>query len=325
MDIARKQIIEQNEISQIYTFALGKIPQKVLIEGRSRHLPVVITLHGGPGSPIPFSVGCRGMFPEFTDRFIMVYWDQLGCGINDYKLKEEFTIESFVEMTADLIAEVKKLFPDNKLLLFGMSWGSVLALKVLQKAEGRVDAVITWGQALRKLFLNEEVYAALEQAGLAEKKMQRIRAMRAENLDDKDLKLLTGSVRKYTDGYTNKKGEQVPMLPVVRGLLASEDYTIKDFKAIMVNGTATAKGLLRELLQLDLTEELLAVNIPYYILQGDTDIVTSTKVVQREVEASDNPNLHVKVIENTGHMPGKAGIEAVLETLIKAITSLPAQ
>lgn len=325
MDVARKQIIQQNEISQLYTFTLGKIPQKVLIEGRSRHLPVVITLHGGPGSPIPFSVGCRGMFPEFTNRFIMVYWDQLGCGINDYKLKEEFTIDSFVKMTSDLIAQVKRLFPENKLLLFGMSWGSVLALKVLQEAEGRVDAVITWGQVLRNLFLNEEVYEALEQADLPEKKMQRIRAMRAENIDDKEMKFLAGTIRKYTSGYFNKKGEQVPILPVVKGLLASEDYTIKDFKAIMVNGAASAKGLMRSILQLDLTAELSAVDVPYYILQGDTDIVTSTRAVQREVEASGNPHLDVEVIENTGHMPGKMGMEAVLETLIKAITSLPTQ
>lgn len=23
--------------------------------------PIIITLHGGPGTPIPFSVGCRGL------------------------------------------------------------------------------------------------------------------------------------------------------------------------------------------------------------------------------------------------------------------------
>ena len=173
--------------------------------------------------------------------------------------------------------------------------------------------------------LNEEVYEALEQAGLPEKKMQRIRAMRAENIDDKEMKFLAGTIRKYTSGYFNKKGEQVPILPVVKGLLASEDYTIKDFKAIMVNGAASAKGLMRSILQLDLTEELSAVDVPYYILQGDTDIVTSTRAVQREVEASGNPHLDIEVIENTGHMPGKMGMEAVLETLIKAITSLPTQ
>lgn len=31
----------------------------MLIEGKNKDLPVVITLHGGPGTPIPFSVGCR--------------------------------------------------------------------------------------------------------------------------------------------------------------------------------------------------------------------------------------------------------------------------
>lgn len=206
MNKKRKQTIEQNEISEIYTFSLGKIPQKVLIEGKHKELPIVVTLHGGPGSPVPFSVGCRGLFPMFTDHFIMVYWDQLGCGINDYKLKDEFSVDDFVEMTVDLIGEVKRLFPANKIILFGMSWGSMLALKTLQRVKAGVDAVVVWGQVFRKLFLNEEVYKALEQAGLSVGKMQRIRAISADNFSDKDMKFLAGSIRKYTDGYTNKKG-----------------------------------------------------------------------------------------------------------------------
>lgn len=71
----RKDIIKNNEISAIYEFNLGGYPQKVMIEGKSRDLPVVLALHGGPGTPIPFSAGCRGMFPAFTDKFLMVCWD----------------------------------------------------------------------------------------------------------------------------------------------------------------------------------------------------------------------------------------------------------
>lgn len=155
MDKRRRQIIEQNEVSQVHTFVLGGMEQKVLVEGRSKELPVVICLHGGPGTPIPFSVGCRGMFPEFTDKFIMVYWDQLGCGINDYKLRDEFGIDSFVQMTAELIKEIKKLFPDNIVLLFGMSWGSLLALKVLQNMDAEIDAACgrKCSQVYRRLFL----------------------------------------------------------------------------------------------------------------------------------------------------------------------------
>ncbi len=317
MNKQRKQIIEQNEISEMYTFPLGKMPQKVLIEGKHKELPVVVTLHGGPGSPIPFSVGCRGLFPMFTDQFIMVYWDQLGCGINDYQLKDKFSVDDFAEMAADLIAEVKKLFPDNKLIFFGMSWGSILALKALQKAKAGVDAVVVWGQVFRKLFLNEEVYKALEHAGLSADKMQRIRTISADNFSDKDMKFLAGSIRKYTDGYFNKKGEQTPVGPIIKGLLTSPDYRFKDFKAIMENGTATSTRLWPELLKMDLTKELLEVRIPYYILQGDTDIVTSTVDIQRAIELSGNPNLHCQIIANSGHMPGKAGMDAVLETLRK--------
>lgn len=322
MDKRRRQIIEQNEISEVCTFVLGGIEQKVLIEGRSRKLPVVICLHGGPGTPIPFSVGCKGMFPEFTDKFIMVYWDQLGCGINDYKLRDEFGVDSFVEMTADLIREIRKLFPDNKLLLYGMSWGSVLAVKVLQKVNSGVDAVVVWGQVLRKLFLNEEVYAALENAGLSERKMKRIRAVTPENFTDKDMQLVAGSVRKYTDGNFCKKGEKVSMGPIIRGLLTSPDYRFKDFKAIMINGTATSTRLWPELLRMDLTEELKNVGIPYYIIQGDTDIVTSTKDIQQVVADIHNPHVRCQVIVNQGHMPGKEGMDAVYKTLLSVATTI---
>lgn len=317
MNKTRKQIIEENEISQIYTFSLGKVPQKVLIEGKSKELPVVINLHGGPGTPIPFSVGCRGLFPMFTERFIMVYWDQLGCGINNYNLKAQFSVESFVKMTIDLIDEVKKLFPVNKIILFGMSWGSVLALKAVQKAGKKVDAVVIWGQVLRNLFLNEEVYEALEKGGFSEKKMRRIRSITPDNFTDKDMQFLSGAVRKYTDGYINKKGKKAPVGTIIRGLMTSPDYKFKDFKAIVVNGTSTSTCLWKELLGLDLTKELSNVNVPYYILQGDTDIVTSTADIVKEVKASGNSCLNCRIVANSGHMPGQEGMDAVFETLVE--------
>lgn len=65
-------------MSVIYDWKPGGYTQKVLMEGKEESLPIVITLHGGPGTPIPFSAGCRGLFPEFTNQFIMAYWDPLG-------------------------------------------------------------------------------------------------------------------------------------------------------------------------------------------------------------------------------------------------------
>ena len=50
MNRQRKAIIEANKVSTVEEFILGGYPQKVLIEGKTKDLPVVITLHGGPGS-----------------------------------------------------------------------------------------------------------------------------------------------------------------------------------------------------------------------------------------------------------------------------------
>lgn len=317
MNKERKNIVDQNEVSQIYTFNLGGYPQKVLIEGKSKELPVVITLHGGPGTPIPFSVGCRGMFPSFTDNFIMVYWDQLGCGINNYKIDDSFHIKTFVEMTSDLLSEVKKLFPNNKKYIFSTSWGSVLSALVSELKPKEISGIVVCGQIIKNIFFNDEVMKALENSDIPKKKLDVIKKTNSENATSKDLQLISSSLIKYTDAYNNKYGKKSPMSSVIIGLLTSPDYKFKDLKAVMVNGYKGNNSIWNELLKIDLTDILYRVNIPYVILQGDTDIVTSTQKVKELVDRADNHNLKYYVVKNTGHLPGVDMMDKVFEELLK--------
>lgn len=314
MNKKRKEIIAGNKVSEIYEWNLGGYNQKVLIEGKVENLPIVITLHGS-GTPIPFSVGCRGLFPEFTNQFIMVYWDQLGCGINNYLIDDSFSIASFVEMTVDLIHNVKKLFPRNKILIFAMSWGSILSTKVLEKDCKIVNGVLVYGQIVKEVFFNEEVIAALEKTKIPKSKLEAIKRMKRENASSKDLQLVIRSIGKYTDGKQNKKGKPAPMGPIIKGLLSSPDYHFNDFKAIMINGYQKNFSLWREILQIDLSSILKNVQIPYVILQGDTDLVASASTVKTLVRNSGNPNLQCEIVEDSGHMPGKEGMELMLEKL----------
>lgn len=317
MDKQRKNIIDNNEISQIYSFELGGYSQKVLIEGKSRENPVIITLHGGPGTPIPFSVGCRGMFPSFTDNFIMVYWDQLGCGINNYKIDDNFTIKTFVEMTCDLLSEVRKLFPNNKIYLFSTSWGSVLSALVSELKQNEINGVIACGQIIKDLFFNDEVIKTLEKSNIPKNKLDIIKRTNSNNASSKELQLISSCLTKYTDAYNNKNGRKSPMSFVIKGLLTSPDYKFKDFKAIMINGYKGNNSLWNELLKIDLTDTLSNVKIPYIIVQGDTDIVASTKKVKELVENSNNNNLKFYEVKDTGHFPGADMMEKILEELSK--------
>ena len=151
MNKARKNIILNNEISWVRKAVLGGYPQKIMLDGKSRGNPIVICLHGGPGSPIPFSVGCRGMFPEITEKLTLVCWDQLGCGINNQTIDDSFKISNFVGMTEDLVREIRRLFPENKLYLFGISWGSILAALTASGGNVQIDGAVTYGQVLLKI------------------------------------------------------------------------------------------------------------------------------------------------------------------------------
>ncbi len=323
MNKQRKQYIKSCEVSELAVLTLGGYKQKVLFEGRKKELPVVITLHGGPGSPVPYSVGCRGLFPEWTDKAIMVYWDQLGCGANNFKIDDGFSIDSFVNMTCDLVCEVGKKFPENKIFLFGISWGSILALKTAVNIPERLDGVFVYGQVLKNLFFNEEILSAFGNApAKARQTVEKILATGygcEDGVLDKNLKTLYRLLRKHTDAYINKNAKPAPMGRIVKGLLTSPDYKFKDFKAVMKNGCAGNTKLWRELLSLDLTDLLGGVRVRYLLLQGDTDAVTSTEYALEAVKNCNNKNVSVKVVKNSGHIPSADAMAQCFNSLLEFI------
>ncbi|UTC75958.1 alpha/beta fold hydrolase [Treponema sp. OMZ 792] len=316
MNKIRRSVIDNNKVSKLLLFSLGGFSQKVLIEGRCDDLPILITLHGGPGTPIPFSVGCRGMFPQFTDNFIMVYWDQLGCGINNHEIDNHFTINHFVQMTCDLIDAIKKEFPSNKLFIFSMSWGSILSLLVSEQKTELIDGVVASGQIVKNIFYNEEVYNALKENGISEKTMNKIKDTNINNVKSKDLQLISSLLRKKTNAYNNKKSKTNEVGKIILGLFQSPDYKFKDFKAVIINGYKNNISLWKEILHINLSEKLQKVNIPYFILQGETDIVASTKIVKEICESINNRNLQYKIIKNSGHFPSKEMMDELFKLLL---------
>ncbi len=315
MNKQRKKYIESCKISSLECLNLGGYKQKILIEGKEENLPIVVCLHGGPGSPFPFSVGCRGLYPDLTDQFIMVYWDQLGCGINNYEINNHFTIEHFVTMTNDLIKELKKRFPQNKIYLFGMSWGSILTLKAASLIPELIDGVITFGQVLTAPMLSQVTFDAIEQSKASERKKEFARQLKAKEIpfSPKNLMLLSKIIRKYTNGYVCKEAKSTSLWPMMKSLITSPDYTFKDFLAVFNNGYKRNESLIMEMSTLNLKEELKNMTIPYYIYQGETDIVTNTKDIVDFSQETANPFINVTILPKTGHFPNETIIRKIFE------------
>lgn len=317
MNRARKERLHTNEISEVCEVTLGGYRQKIMLDGKKRGNPVVLCLHGGPGSPIPFCVGCRGMFPEITEKFILVCWDQLGCGINQMPIGDSFTVNDFVGMTVDLIKLLRGRFPENPLILFGMSWGSILTLKAADRAADFIDGAVTYGQVIDKLGFNDAVFSALARSALPKKKKALLEQMKKSPSVENGGRIMAW-IRKYTDGYVCRSAEKKPMGETITGLLTSPDYRLRDVKALVVNGYGKNRSLLRELFEIDLKAELSRVKIPYTIIQGSADLVTPTALVKPFVLQSGNEKIRFVEAEKSGHIPN----ESVMKKIVGEIERL---
>ena len=317
MNNKRKSYISSCEISSIETVKLGGYQQKIAIEGKSKNLPIVICLHGGPGSPIPFSVGCRGLFPDITDRLIMVYWDQLGCGINNRKIDNSFTIAHFVKMTVDLTKEIRSRFPQNKLYLFGMSWGSILALHSAIQVPDLIDGVVTCGQVVTAPMLSDSAFDAIEMSSAPAKKKRFAGDLRSRGQSPslKEMMTISQIIRKYTDGYNNHASKPAPVGDIIKGLLSGPDYRFKDFIAIVKNGYINNESLVQEMAVTDLSEAFKHITVPYHIFQGETDIVTATKDVVKLLDGLNNENVSCTVLHSAGHFPSAATMNQIFEKI----------
>ena len=57
------------------------------------------------------------------------------------------------------------------------------------------------------------------------------------------------------------------------------------------------------------------MEVPYLVVQGETDIVTSTRALRTFVAECGNPNLHYAEAPRSGHMPGTVGMDLLFERI----------
>jgi proline iminopeptidase len=97
--------------------------------------PVVIVLHGGPGSDY------RSLLPlqALSDQYFVVFFDQRGTGLSPRVNPEEITIASAL---TDLDSIVDYYGNGRKVNLVGHSWGAMLASAYLGQYPEKVDHAV---------------------------------------------------------------------------------------------------------------------------------------------------------------------------------------
>jgi pimeloyl-ACP methyl ester carboxylesterase len=314
---------------------LGGIDQWISLRGRDIGNPILVYLHGGPGTPVmPLF---RYHQEPLEDYFIVVQWEQRGAGKSfSWKIpKASMTIDQFISDLHDLIKILCKRFDKKKVYLMGHSWGSVFGIMTVQRYPHLFHAYIGVGQASSTIETEKRMYQfVLKRAKeFGDGKAVRVLEKIGPPFEEMQPPYTTfykggflakmrvyGLVAKYGGIIYNVKGYS----SLIRGFfkylpLLKPEYSVFDLLQIMQGNIFSARAMTRELLTVNLFEQVPELEVPVYILMGRHDYNWSAEHAKRYFDMLKAPQKEFTWFEKSAHAPNGEEPEKFNKILIEKV------
>lgn len=268
--------------------------------------PVLLFLHGGPGSP---EIAFTQKYPTGLEKlFTVCWWEQRGSGIsyNNKMTPQEMTMEQMISDTIAVTHYLRNRFDKEKIYIMGHSWGSLLGVLTVQQEPAFFHAYIGIGQVAQQDRSERLAYTYMldEFSKANDKKMiSRLKKFPIDNGGDISLKYL--GVRSIG---MNKLGigvmhNMTSMLDCIKIVLGYKDYTWGEKFKFPQGSSFSLKCLWDSVLETDLIKQVPHLQVPVYIFQGRHDYQVSYGVAKDFVSVLKAPVKGFYTFENSAHSP----------------------
>lgn len=302
--------------------------QYILMIGHNTSNPVIISLHGGPGAPSTSADYC--WLDYLTDDYTVVCWDQRGCGRTYYhniKDDPDNSTVSFEQAEEDLDALVDYVcerFGQNKVIIMGHSYGSLLGSEYVLDHPEKVSHYIGIGQEVKEegwysyTYVYEDAMKKAQEAGDSTDKMEAAYKAFLENPDINNMNTL----QKYTDKYHPLKvTEDVSTKATFFSPYVGVDdvrWYLNLVKAAMGDGTyEKLMGPLEDyLLDFNAYKRSTDFQVPVLFISGSEDWMCPVGMIEEYYEVITAPRKDMYLVDGCGHSP-QAQLPEEFATAIK--------
>lgn len=299
-------------------------PQCVMIRTEDVANPVVLFVHGGPGTSqlTLMKRNTRALERHFT----VVNWDQRGAGKSFAAARDRSRMHmgQFVEDVIDLSASLAKRFGQEKILLVGHSWGSAIGMLAVSKRPELFSAYVGIGQVSRgqesELISYQWTLEQARQAGDASsvRKLTRIgpppysgTGWRSRFLTQRQL------LGEYGGEFHGSRTGAFGV--VLKNLVFSREYSIIDrinfFRGIFLS----LDLLMQEQFATDLFVQVAEVKIPVFFCLGRHDFEVPSVLSARYFDALTAPSKQLVWFENSAHLPNTEERDKFNEFMIQTV------
>ncbi|MFY4773567.1 alpha/beta fold hydrolase [Metabacillus sp. RGM 3146] len=293
-----------SSISELLSLTVGGITQWIYVRGEDRHNPILLILHGGPGTG---QIGyARRWQKELEKHFVVVNWDQRGTGLSfSRKLSSDsMTISQFVNDTISVTDYLCSVFQKDKIYLAGHSWGSIPGILAAQKAPERyfryfgisqlidytVNDLLSYKKLLEKAKegKNKKAVKALENIGPPTWKNQH-----DEHVYQKFLQELGGGV--------SHDGKLIGSF--LKQMIIGGEYTFSDMVNYLKGQHFSRAATKEELLKLNLNTRVQSLKIPIYFCMGKYDLTIPYEPAEAFLNHLSSPEKHWVWFDSSAHSP----------------------
>lgn len=280
--------------------------QGMFLQSEDIENPVLLFLHGGPGSP---EIAFAAENPTGLEKmFTVCWWEQRGSGISYHGgiSKETMTMEQMIADTVSVARYLCKRFRKEKLYVMGHSWGSVLGVLTVQRAPELFSAYIGVGQVARQDESERLAYTyMLEQFRAAGnrrmvRKLEKFPIDQGGEISKQYLFVRSDGMMKLGIGIMHRSRS---ILDPVKTVLRFKGYTLREKMQFPLGDKLSLSCLWDSVMQSDFFKQIPRLEVPLYIFQGKYDYQVSYVVAKRFARAVDAPLKGFYTFEYSAHSP----------------------
>jgi pimeloyl-ACP methyl ester carboxylesterase len=306
-------------IDSLEAVQLGDTTQWIRVRAEDPSNPVLLLIQQGPGLPMINEVRGFEATLGLEKDFIVVYWDQRGCGrsLKGPKGNEGISLQSMVEDTVALMVVLNDRF-NSELFVAGFSLGATVGALACAKRPDLVTALIATGVDVDGVAAAHSAYefalATARQRGnkRAVRQLTKIGEPPHVNVGQFGTRVRWAS---NFGGVTANKSYAGIARSLIASLMRSSDYSLGDVVRTLRGITATQGALLPEINQLYLDSLLPRLDTPIVFVQGRLDMVAPAGAAERYFNALESPSKQLVWFENSAHTPHLDEPQAFLDLL----------